>query len=152
MSLVGLLIAVALIVGTLVALVSVINFSLSYSLTRKQAAQALSLAQQAIEGVRNFRDNTDWSINGLGTLALGSPYYLTESGLPPVWTLVPGQKTEQGFTQGITFYQAERDANHNLVEGGGTADAGTRKVKVEISWQEKGKDRRIEISSYLTNW
>jgi len=45
-----------------------------------------------------------------------------------------------------------RDSNSNIVESGGTNDPNTKKVTVTVSWEERGRDHKLEIFTYLTNW
>jgi len=44
-----------------------------------------------------------------------------------------------------------RDSNNNIVEAG-TYDPNTKKVIVTVSWRERGRDHKLEIFTYLTNW
>jgi len=45
-----------------------------------------------------------------------------------------------------------RDSNSNIVESGGTYNPNTKKVIVTVSWKERGREQKLEIFTYLTNW
>jgi len=152
MSLVELLVVVAVVTVGLVYLLGIFSFSLRISGSEKELVRANLMAQEAIEGVRNFRDGTDWEIAGVGTLATSTSYHLEKSGSPPKWALVLDEKTTDGFTQKIVFEDVKRDLNSNIVESGGDFDSDTKKITVTVSWIERGKSKQIELVAFLTNW
>jgi len=140
------------IIGTvLVTLLGLASFSLRSSNLLKESSKADSLSQEAIEAVRNFRDGTTWSTDGLGTLSLGVSYHPQEvasiSPNPPKWSLVAGEESVGIFTRKIVIEKVFRDANGNI-SGSGTEDSNTKKIAVTVSW----KNRKVEIIDYLTNW
>jgi type II secretory pathway pseudopilin PulG len=148
-SIIEILIVVAIIIVALISIFGLIIFSLRVSTLMKETAQANNLAQETIEAVRNFRDGTDWDINGLETLTFGVSYYPQKSGdSPPKWELVTGEEMIDGFTRKVVFNEVYRDANDNIIETGGTSDSNTKKLTATISW----KDKKVEIITYLTNW
>jgi len=148
-SIIEILIVIAIVIIGLTSLLGVATFSLKLSILRKETARANSLAQEAIEAVRSFRDGTDWNTNGLGTLTAGINYRPERTiDTPPQWDLIMGQETIDIFTRKIVFSNVQRDANDDIVESGGTNDPDTKKITVTVSW----KDKKIEIVTYLTNW
>lgn len=147
-----LLVVIAIIVTSLVYLLGIINFSLRVAGEKKRIYRANFIAQAAMEGVRNFRDGTDWDVDGLSILTVSAPYHLEATSSPQKWTLSPGESTQAGFTQKIVFYDVQRDGNDNIVESGGTVDPDTKKVVVTVSWIERSKPEQIELTNFLTNW
>lgn len=147
-SIIEILIVIAIIIIALISLFGLIAFSLRISTLIKETAQANNLAQETMEAVRNFRDGTDWEINGLGTLATSTVYHLDKSGdVPPKWQLILGEETVDGFTRRVVFDEVYRDANDDIVEVG-DIDPNTIKVITTVSW----RDKEVEIVGYLTNW
>ena len=151
-SLIELLIAIAIITTALVSLLAIFGFSLNIAVEKKHLYQANFLAKEGIEGIRNFRDGTEWNENGLGTLDTLSIYNLDKQGSPEKWVLFPGEKTINGFTQKIVFEDVYRDSNDNITSQGGALDPDTKKVKVNIAWTEKEEVKQIELWSIFTNW
>ena len=149
---IDILIASFFIVSALASLLVLANLSLKASLSANKKTEAKSLVQAAAEAVRNFRDNTDWQSNGLGTLTLGISYHLGKSPDFSYWTLNPGEEQIKGFLREIIFENARRDQNYNIIESGGNEDADTKKLTIIISWQEKQQNRQLSLVTYFTNW
>jgi len=147
-SIIELLIVVAVITTAFATLLGIAGFSLKILNSIKETTQANNLAQEAIEAVRNFRDETEWGVDGLGTLSASTDYYPQQTGSPPQWQMTLGEETINIFTRKIVFNNVRRDGNDNIVEAGGTPDNNTKKVTVTVSW----KDEQIQIQTYLTNW
>lgn len=148
-SIIEILVVIFIIAVAITGLLGLINFSLKTSILIKNTTKASEMAQETIEAVRSFRDNTIWDTDGLGTLTDGFNYHPEKSGsLPTVWTLVSGEEIINGFTRKVVFDLGHRDINDNIVESGGTADSNTKKVVVTVSWDSK----EVEINTYLTNW
>jgi hypothetical protein len=145
-SIIEILVVIVIINVVLVALLGLAAFSLKNSTFIKETSQADFLVQEAFEGVRNFRDGTDWDTDGLR--ALSGTYHLEKSGdVPPKWQLISGPETINGFTREIEFENVFRDGNDNISESG-SPDPDTKKVTVAVSW----KDKEVKIATYFTNW
>lgn len=151
-SVIEILVAIVIISIALTGLSGLTSFSLRASLLAEQAAQANSIAQETIESSRNFRDGTYWSIDGLGTLAMGVDYYPQEVGSPARWQLTQGTEAVGIFTRKIALSNVQRDANDNIVGSGGVNDPQTKKVVATVSWQERGRSHKVELITYLTAW
>ena len=151
-SIIEILIVIAIIVIALTSLLGVATFSLRISTLMRETNQANNLSQEVMEAVRNFRDGTSWDIDGLGKLATSTDYYPQATGSPSKWQLVQGTENIDGFTRKVVFKDVMRDSNSNIVESGGTNDPNTKKVTVTVSWEERGRDHKLEIFTYLTNW
>ncbi len=153
-SIIEILAVIFIITLTLTSLLGLISFSFGFSNLIKQTIQANNLVKETMETVRNFRDGTNWNLDGLGTVATGdsNPYHLEKSGSPPKWILVSGVETSNIFSRKIVFENIMRNDNGNIVNSGGVIDPDTKKVTVTASWQEKGRIHNISLITYLTNW
>lgn len=149
-SIIEILIVIAIIVIALSSLLGISTFSLKISTLIKETGQANNLAQEAMEAVRNFRDGTDWNVDGLGTLATTTVFYHPEKStdILPKWQMISGAEIIDGFLRKIVFDDVFRDENDNIVDSGGTIDPNTKKITVTVSW----KEREVKIVTYLTNW
>ena len=145
------LIVAAIIAIALVTFLGIVVFSLKASSAAKEKSQAVSLAEEMIEAVRNFRDGTNWDIDGLETLNTGVDYCPSLTGNPPVWTLVLGAETISNFNRKLVLSRVSRDPFTNDIESSynpANDDPDTRKVIASVSWQ----NGQIEIETYFTNW
>lgn len=154
-SIIEILVAVVIITVAFLAILSLINFSLKFSVLTKETNRATLLAQEEMEGIINFRNETTWNINdGIGTLTTGSsyPYYLRLNELvtPPEWAIAQRMETVDIFTRKIVFDNVSRALNGDIESTYNPAnnDLNTRKVTVTVSW----KDKKVELFSYITNW
>jgi len=150
--LIELLIVMAIITTGLVYLLGMFSYSLRISGEKEKISQANFITQEIMEGVRNFRDGTNWQTDGLGTLTTLTPYHLEKTGSPAGWTLVLGEETTNGFTQSVIFNDVRRDDKKDIIENGGDLDPETKKIIVSVSWTERGKSQQITLISFLTNW
>jgi type II secretory pathway pseudopilin PulG len=119
----------------------------------KNRTTAVNLAQEAMEAVKNFRDGTDWENNGIGGLSLGTNYYPKKStDTPPKWQLIPGEETIGAFKRKIVFSSVYRSSGSDDISSDdiGILAPDTRKVTVTVTWDQGAK--KVEISSYITNW
>lgn len=159
-SIVELMVVVLIIGVALGALLTFGTFSLRTASLLERTAQASLLVQDAMEAVKNYRDNTEWDENdpadeydGLGLVATASPLHLALSeDVPPRWRLLSGAETLGIFTRQVVVEPVERDAQDDIVESGGALDPATRKVTVTVSWEERGAPRELEAITYVTNW
>ncbi len=143
------LIAIFIIGLVFAGLSQTIVSSLRVSTLLKENIEANNLVQATIEQVRNFRDGTNWQINGLGTLKTNIPYYPQKTrDVPPKWTLIEGQEKIGIFTRWLIFENVQRDVNDNIVEEGGNIDPNSKKIISNISW----RDKKVQVITYLTNW
>jgi len=150
-SIIEILVVIAIIITALSSLLGLASFSLGVSTLIKQTNQANNLSQEVMEAVRNFRDGTSWDVDGFGKLATSTDYYPQATSSPSKWQLVQGIENIDGFTRKVVFEDVMRDSNSNIVEAG-TYDPNTKKVIVTVSWKERGREHKLEIFTYLTNW
>ena len=159
-SIIELLVAIVIMGVAVSALISFATFSLRTVSLLKQTTQASFFVQDAVEALKNYRDNTEWNdddpsdnYDGLGQVAIGVPFHLELSGdAPPRWQLLLGEETLGIFTRDIVMESVERDTADNIVESGGTFDPETKKATVTVSWEERGGIKELEITTYLTNF
>lgn len=160
LSIIEIIIAIFVIVVALGSILNVAVLSLRSSLVARTSLEAQSLAQEALEASRHFRDNVAWGADdaqneydGLGVIAKGVGHHpKLSSDNPPKWKLVQGTETLGAFTRSVTFETGRRDAQGNIVASGGTLDPDTVKVSALVSWSERGTTRQTELVMYLTNW
>jgi len=150
-SIIEILVVIAIIITALSSLLGLASFSLGVSTLIKQTNQGNLLSQEVMEAVRNFRDGTSWDVDGFGKLATSTDYYPQATSSPSKWQLVQGIENIDGFTRKVVFEDVMRDSNSNIVEAG-TYDPNTKKVIVTVSWKERGREHKLEIFTYLTNW
>ena len=159
-SIIELLVAIVIIGVAVSALISFATFSLRTASLLKQTTQASFFAQEAMEALKNYRDNTGWNdddplnnYDGLGVVPTGASLRFELSGDTPArWQLLSGTETLGIFTRDIVLEPVERDKQDNIVVSGGTLDLGTKKVTVTVFWEERGGTRELEVITYLTNW
>ena len=151
-SIIEILVVIAIIITALSSLLGLASFSLGVSALIKQTNQGNLLSQEVMEAVRNFRDGTSWDVDGFGKLATSTDYYPQATSSPSKWQLVQGIENIDGFTRKVVFEDVMRDSNSNIVESGGTYNPNTKKVIVTVSWKERGREHKLEIFTYLTNW
>ncbi len=151
-SIIEILVVIAILGVVLTSLLGLVSFSLKGSSLIKQNHQANNLAQEIIEVVRNFRDQTVWDTTGLGTLTVDTAYYPEKTAdVPPKWSLVSGEETIGIFNRKVVFERVYRDTNDDIADSG-TEDPDTKKATVTVSWQERERDHQIELVTYFTNW
>ena len=151
-SIIEILISSFVIGSALVSILGLAAFSLTQSLIIKQTAVATALAQDLMEATRNFRDNTTWNTNGLGTLGLGVAYYAQKSSSPVQWQMIQGTETVNGFSRNVTLGLLARDGNSNIVLSGGVTDPNAKKITVSVLWSERGRNHQVQLIDYVTNW
>lgn len=111
--------------------------------------RAVFLTEEGIEAVKTLRD-TSWATK-IAPLANGTNYYLTFSGA--AWQLgaSPVANVDTIFTRIVTFAAVYRDSSDNIVSSGGTVDANSRKVTVDVGWTDRGRSATTTIATYITN-
>jgi len=157
-SLVEILIVGFIIAVGLTSLLGLSSFSLRIAGVERETIRANALSQEAMEAVRNFRDEIDWNnddasdqYDGLGVVTTGIAYHPERSSdSPPKWMLIQGQETLGIFTRQIMFEDVSRDASKDIeYEYNPVADdPNTKKVTVTVFWGAK----EVEITTYFTNW
>jgi len=149
------LIAIVLISISLSAMLIFSVYSLKNTILIKKTYQANYLALEEVEVLRNFRDGTDWHINGIGALDIDSAYHIQKNeDNPPRWIIVSGNEDVDVFTRSLIVERVSRDGNDNIELNFNPVneDIETRKIISRISWSEGEKNHQVEVYAYLTNW
>lgn len=113
-------------------------------------AQAMFLAEEAIEAVRTLR-NVDWTDN-IASLTNDTPYYPLLAG--DNWSLTtsnPGV-IDNTYTRTVVVSAVYRDGDDNISTSSGTLDEKTRKVTATVSWSERGQSKSVVLETYITNF
>ncbi|MFC1629923.1 prepilin-type N-terminal cleavage/methylation domain-containing protein [Patescibacteria group bacterium] len=148
-SIIEIIVVIFVLAVAFTGILTLITFALSISSITKENTQAVNIAQETAEAVRNFRDGTNWNSDGLGTKTIGISHYPQKiGGPPPSWTLVQGEEVVNGYTRKVVFEDVFRDTNDDIVELGGALDSDTIKAVITVSWE----DKEVEIETYFTNW
>ena len=110
------------------------------------------MAEEVIEAVRNFRDNTSWDSTGIGILTASADYHLVSSSTG--WDIILGNETINGFTRAAVFNRASRDDNDDIeaIYNSINDDPNTRKVTVTVNWTDRQGDTSEKLETYITNW
>lgn len=150
-TIIEILVAIAVIIAAFTAILGFFAFEARVAERGRARLEAISFAQEAIEAVRNFRDNTGWSSPGIGigTLTAGVDYHPVSS--PTGWNIALEDETIGEFTRAIVFNEVYRDVNHNI-SGSGTKDENTRKVTITVSWTDRQGSTEEILVTYITNW
>ncbi|MDD2753237.1 MAG: type II secretion system protein [Candidatus Portnoybacteria bacterium] len=147
--LIEILVVVSIIGLSLVSLTGLGNFALKIQTRLKQNAVAANLASEALEAARSIRDG-GWS--DLANMTVDAPFHPAKNPSLYQWTMASGEETIGGFTRRLTISNVFRDSGFNIVESGGTQDAGTKKITAAVSWSYNGQNLQIILVDYLTNW
>lgn len=143
--LVEIIIVSAVISIGLLSIISFLIFSRGVTFEAGRKTIAVSLAEEGIEAVRGIRDESWSAVSTSGT------YYPVISGNK--WTL---SGTDPGtiknlYTRVVIIENVSRDANDDI-SGSGTFDPDTKKLTARISWTESGRNKQVELVTYISNF
>jgi type II secretory pathway pseudopilin PulG len=146
-ALIEVLIAVTIISGALIIIVSSTTQSLSYSYVTLKNYQATLATEEAVEAVKAIKIE-NWT-NNISTLVSGTNYGIT-LGLNNWQTTPTPQTTDLGFTRTIVLDDVYRDANDDIATSG-TLDSGVKKVTITTTWSYTGRDYSQIVEFYIFN-
>jgi len=151
-TIVEIIVVVAVIIAAFTAVLGFFTFEAKVAGRSRMRLQAISFMEEAMEAVRNFRDNTSWSSAGIGSLTVGVDYHPASSSAG--WDIISGNETINEFTRAIVFNEVSRDANHNIESAynPGNDDDDTRKITVTMSWTDRQGSASESLATYITNW
>lgn len=115
-------------------------------------SEATGLAKEAMEKLFAMKQQS-WS--SIGGVPLGS-YFINQNG--NAFVLAPdsashGEHVGEIYTRTVKIYSAFRDAEGALSESGTVGpDVNVRRIESTVSWKERGADRSVKLTSYVTNW
>jgi len=120
--------------------------------------QALYLAQEGQEIVRDIRDtywidgNPDTDFTNL--FNFNGPYFANWNPVTGSWVLLAGSETIPPGTLGpYQLIQFERIIQFSDVDlGDSRLNSEVRRVTVTVSWTEGGKSWDVTTETFLTNW
>ncbi|MDO8500144.1 MAG: hypothetical protein Q7S66_05860 [bacterium] len=147
--LIEVVVGVAIMAGTFVALAGIARFSLSIIDNANFELRSAFLMSEGVEAVKIIRDQ-GWTSN-IAPLANGTTYYLSYASGAWSITALPQPAIDDLFQRTVTFAQVRRDVSDNIVSSGGSIDSGTRQVTVQVTWQYLGRTYTYSIVTYITN-
>jgi len=150
-TLVEIIVVIAIIVLVLATILGFLSFDSRLAERSRSRLTALALAQETIEAVRNFRDNTDW-VTGIGILNVDINYHPIKNSSG--WNLASGNETLDGFTRAVVLNKISRDSNDNIESSYNSVnnDPDTRRIKVTVTWTDRQGPSDEILITYLTNW
>lgn len=148
-TIIEIIVVMAVIIVALAAILGFFAFESKVSDRGRMRLKAISLAEEAMEAVRNFRDNAAWSSAGIGSLATGVDFHPASSSAG--WNIVSNSENIEGFTRKIIFNRVYRDTNDNISDSG-IEDSNTRKVTIIVSWTDRQGSTDESLETYITNW
>lgn len=143
-------IATAIISGTLFSLSYVFLISNKLAAESGNKVRANFLAEEGLEALRLLRD-ASWTSN-LSELNINTTYYLSFDTAASAWSIgASSQAFIDGlFARTVTVENVNRDANDNIASSG-TNDPDTRKFNVSVAWSERAGTTTVIVSTYLTD-
>ncbi len=151
-TIVEIMVVVGVIIIAFTAVLGFFAFEAKIAERSRMRLQAISLIEESMEAVRNFRDNTTWDSGGIGdstVITMGADYYPVSSSTG--WDIVSGNEIVNVFTRAIVFNQVSRDEDDDI-SGSGTNDPNTRKITVIIVWTDRQGSATESLITYITNW
>ena len=152
------LIAITLITVVLTAVTGLILTTLLANQRNLHSLQGMYLAQESLEAVRFMRDSNwlrNYSWNGgspvwgadfdLGT-ATELKLFLKEEKCPPCFGL--GSNAEESLVVDDSGFEYTRTIIFKPVADMPNA----MEVTATVSWEERGIERSVDLSTYLTDW
>lgn len=157
-TLIELLIAIGLMAIFIPSLVFVFSFSLGSSVQGESYTEAYTLAQEQMEAVYFLKENDiSWNWSDYPENNGEFDYYqpTQEDGFWDLGPIKEGPPTiTDGFAATIKIYPVARNTLGNISEDTedplNTIDPTSRKVVVNVVWEEKGEPTNIELVSYAT--
>ena len=141
-------IASAIIVISILAIMSVATRSIAFSRQAFHNTQATFLLEEGAEAVRINRDNS-WTSN-IANLTPGTNYCLYFNNT--TWVLQTSNCTATGiFTRTVTIASVNRNATTQDIATTGTNDAGTKLVTITVSWYEGSNNITKTLPFYISN-
>ena len=144
-------IAVAIIGGTIFSLAYVFLISNKLEARASNQIRANFLAEEGLEALRFLRDKS-WSIN-LAGLNAATTYYLSFNASNSSWNVTtsnPGL-IDGLYARSFGVEAVNRNGSDDIVGSGGTLDSNTKKFTVNVAWQERGAYFTTTLGTYLSD-
>lgn len=143
------LVGSAILALVLFAFISSLSIYSAASSDATKRAQALFLAEEAIELTRALRDENWTKITALET---STPYGFEQDEVTGKWSLTERDETIDGFTRKVFVDDVYRNSDDEITdELPSTYDGGTRSIKVKVTWESRRGEQSIVLESLLTN-
>lgn len=143
-------IAITLLTVVVTAVTGLLLVTILGNQRNRHSLQATAYAQEGLEAMRylrdsNWRQNYAWN-RGFEASDFGDRVlYLAEGDCPPCWSLSPYEQDGElenanghAFVRSIVVRETEQEE--------------TLEVTARVEWEDKGVDREVELSTYLSNW
>ena len=145
MGLIEIIIVSAVLSIGLLSIISFLIFSRGVTFEAGRKTVAVSLAEEGIEAVRSIRDENWSAVSASGT------YYPVISGNKWILTVTDPGPINNLYTRVVIIEGVSRDANDDI-SGSGSLDPDTKKLTSRISWTESGRNKQIELVTYISNF
>lgn len=157
--------AITLMALVLTALTGLVISTLNVSTRNVHSLQATAFAQEGIEAMRFIRDsnwlqNYSWAGTARGDLwaghfdvSLEDPIvlYLQEKSTPPYWGF--SSLEEHGVVLSSQDFPFTRRVEvSSVTDESGALVEDMAEVNVIVEWNEKGIDKSVQLSTFLSNW
>ena len=126
--LVEVVITTSIIVSSLLVLIAVAQKSISLSRQSLERGEASFILEEGAEAMKIIRDNAWTNISGL---TAGTTYYLSWNGT--TWSTTTTASSIGNFTRTVVVAAVNRDSSDDIALSG-TADSGTKKITITVSW------------------
>ncbi|MDP3800460.1 MAG: type II secretion system protein [bacterium] len=140
-------------IGIVVVSLVQLNLAFSHSVSSESLiVRANAVAVETLEAVRILRDK-NW--NNLSNLTVNTPYYLSFSEGQNDWSIENSEpnKIQNIFSKSFIVYSVYRDlSTGKIVSSGGSIDSNTLKIEAVVSWNDRGRDKNIKLTTFLTNF
>lgn len=151
-TIIEILVVIAVILAAFTAILGFFTFETKIAERDRMRLAAISLAEEAMEAVRNFRDNTTWASTGISKFSINSNYHPASSSTD--WDIISGSETINGFNRTVVFNKVSRDTSDNIESTYNPVNDSpdTRKVTVTVSWTDRQGGTSEILATYITNW
>ena len=140
------IISITLISVSLFAFATVSRIAFRAVLESSDRQRGGFLLEEGFEAIKTIRDD-GWT--NISSLTLDMSYHLVFSG--GTWSATTSSQLIDGiFTRTFMLGEVFRNASDNIASSG-TSDPGTRRMEIEVTWEERGDERTMSAVSYITN-
>ena len=152
-SLVEILVSAAIISTILLAIVGVASQSISISHRTVDTYSSSLLLEEGAEAIRTYRDNAWSNISGMSTSTTYCPTFATSTN---TWSFPSASPScaivNSIFTRSLTVGAVNRSStSSNIISSGGTLDAGTKLITVNVTWTEGSASTTKTMQFYKSN-
>lgn len=146
-TLIEVMLSIAIISLVFPILIGSVSNLLKSQTASKHYNQAVLIAQDALEIAYNLLQtdfgNFPESCNDC---------YLRRAGNSWEWETGTGPNISTRFTRKIEIAQLYRNLDDELTDTPGTLEPSARRIKVTVSWDERGQSQEISLGADFVNW